>query len=269
MRTLALIVSCALVAACDDSRSGGRGGIIHPQRDAGGAEDVHGADGTGGESDASAGEDARAGEDAGAGADASETHDAGAGGEDASLPLCRESCSTAADCASSPPTAITDDDNYACTNNLCVYTGCNTSSECQTAFNNTGYVCVQLSGDLLASCLTACSSANDCAVDAPLFGPENYRCSMGGCQWLGCLDAQECWDTYGDTSYVCEPQPGGNPSFMTCVKPCTSTDECAAPTSPAFDADNYSCTQSRCKYLGCNSTSECQASFPTGNYVCE
>lgn len=184
-------------------------------------------------------------------------------------PLCMSTCNTAGDCVYSP-TAITDSDNYSCDQNRCNYHGCNNTAECQTTFNSTDYICVTIPAYLNPTCLISCTVPSDCeTAGSPLFGADNYSCTNGGCEWLGCNTAQECRDTFQDPSYVCELQPGGNPAFKSCIKPCATPNDCGAQTSPAYDADNYSCTNQRCVYLGCNNTAECTASFPSVSYVCE
>ncbi|MCO4746007.1 MAG: hypothetical protein KC912_14525 [Proteobacteria bacterium] len=57
----------------------------------------------------------------------------------------------------------------------------------------------------------------------------------------------------------------GDPEY--CYEGCVTASDCAT-SSAAYDADNYECTATgACKYTGCNSTSECQASL-TADYVC-
>jgi hypothetical protein len=48
------------------------------------------------------------------------------------LDTCLLACSTPADCAQG--SAATDADNYACEDGACVYTGCNSDTECEDAF---------------------------------------------------------------------------------------------------------------------------------------
>jgi hypothetical protein len=179
------------------------------------------------------------------------------------IPLCYSTCAIPADCAT-PGSVLTDADNYACSNGLCQYTGCTGTPECAAVFG-ADYVCVLHPGATFPGCVKACATPADCVLPSPLFDMDNYACTSGGCQWLGCTAADECRTVYNDPTYVCEPQAGL--TFMNCVRPCGSPSDCGTGQG-AFDADNYACTGARCEYLGCTSTAECMVTFPMGSYEC-
>jgi hypothetical protein len=171
------------------------------------------------------------------------------------------------DCVDPNPNVLFDSDNWTCTGGACEYTGCVGNAECDAAYGP-GYACVMHQSYPLPACVEACSTAADCVSPAgPLFDQDNYACEAGGCRWLGCNSADECRQTFQDQTYVCEPQAGL--SFNNCIRPCSAAADCSASsTSPAFDADNYACTNARCEYLGCNNAQECQASFTMGLWDC-
>ena len=59
---------------------------------------------------------------------------------------------------------------------------------------------------------------------------------------------------------------GGMPEVLRSCRPaCTTVAQCATPTVPSYDEDNWSCTMGACDYTGCRSDAECQT---LGNYVC-
>jgi hypothetical protein len=57
---------------------------------------------------------------------------------------------------------------------------------------------------------------------------------------------------------------GGAVSYPICQHACSTPSDCDLGILPN-DADNYSCSQGYCHYLGCNSDPECQS---IGNYLC-
>lgn len=236
---------------------------VGPQEDGGGAGDAEPPDAAGaGDAGEDAGPRADAAIDGGtdAGSPDTGTRDAGA----PAVPVCQQLCSTPADCAPGG-NALQDADNYACDGGVCRYVGCNGTAECDAVYGG-GYVCVQHPGAAIPACVLACSVPDDCAVPSPLFDQDNYACTGGGCRWLGCTSAAECQMAFSNPSYVCEMQAGL--TFSNCILPCAGAADCAAATSPAYDADNYACTNARCEYLGCNDNAECSASFMTGTWEC-
>jgi hypothetical protein len=183
----------------------------------------------------------------------------------ASVAYCQQTCNTVNDCAT-PGGALHEAANWQCTQNRCHYQGCRSDSECVSVFH-ASYVCRRPSGSMSSSCEKACATPNDCAVaGSPLFSAANYACVSGGCEWRGCLSSGQCRDAFHDQSYVCEPVQGL--TFNNCVKPCSAPASCASMLD-AYDEDNWSCVNARCRYLGCFNTDECTASFPGHSYICE
>jgi hypothetical protein len=268
-----------LSIACDPGRSGRDPG--GPPRQNQQAADSGIARGDAGSSDRNVSETSDTGvseerdgamtlEDASGGpADQGMTGAADAGAPDSGFgPYCRSVCSSSNDCVSSPSSAISDADNYACNaNGRCDYLGCNNTNECVTVFMSSDYGCIHFPGYAAPACVKTCSSAIDCEQPSPLFGSDNYRCNNGGCEWLGCNTTAECTEVYRDERYICDSFPGV--PNKTCYLPCSSRNDCGTPTSPAYDADNYDCVSSQCVYRGCNNANECQTSFPSLTWVCE
>ncbi len=52
---------------------------------------------------------------------------------------CVKSCNLASQCASTSP--VSDADNWMCDNMLCAYSGCNSDTECRSAFMDNSYIC--------------------------------------------------------------------------------------------------------------------------------
>ena len=69
--------------------------------------------------------------------------------------------------------------------------------------------------------------------------------------------------TDGTTDGTEEP-----PAISVCVQECSSSADCAIGEIPAFSGDNYNCVEGACVYIGCNSDSECDQSYPRMNYGC-
>ena len=57
------------------------------------------------------------------------------------IPICQEPCQEAADCDYGGGDAV-DADNYSCEGQVCVYTGCNSTAECQDSYDS-GWECVE------------------------------------------------------------------------------------------------------------------------------
>jgi len=234
--------------------------------------------------DATPGLDAKLDDDAstadGSGLDA-DTSDAGTSttGMDAGLdagtpdtgiivvPVCVKTCAMADDCVAAGANEATDADNWACNQSRCEPLGCNNTQECVDAYGAT-FICAQPPGSSLPDCFRSCSVVGDCAGMGapPLYDVDNYACVSSACQFLGCNNTQECTDTLSNPNSVCEPFPTLNYDF--CAVPCGNAAECATPVE-AFNEDNYACDNSRCRYTGCLSATECNNTFADGNYVCE
>lgn len=111
------------------------------------------------------------------------------------MPLCLPACSTVSDCdlGSAPYSP----DNYSCTGEVCVYTGCVSDTECQTLGDN---VCRTQPNSTVPYCLPACSTSADCNLGSAPYDSDNYDCLGGVCVYSGCNSLAEC-QAMG--SYVC------------------------------------------------------------------
>ncbi|MBK9264981.1 MAG: hypothetical protein IPM54_35015 [Polyangiaceae bacterium] len=251
----AIIVSMSVGAGCS---AGGT------------ASNSGGAGGEGGEawSGSSSGQASSGMGGAGGGGSSSNSGAGGSGGGAMPmLSICQQGCVSVSDCIIAGGGAAFDADNYACNGGACEYTGCNSDAECDSTFPNQNYVCRSVVAGYPASCVKGCVTASDCAIagGGPAYDADNYACESGGCVYSGCNTDAECMFTGPD--YVCRSSvPGGQKA---CYVSCQSATDCPlANAGPAFDADNYSCSQGFCEYVGCNSDGECAASFPNGSYVC-
>lgn len=261
-RLLASLVGVALftLLACGDDRDDGGSGGIGPG-DGGGSGDDGSSTGDGGSGDGGGTGDGGGSEDDGGtgddgGTDGGGTGDGGSGddgGVDPEMPVCWTTCATPADCVISPGGSW-DEDNYACEDERCVYTGCNGDAECQ----GTGsYVCREIATGV-PYCVMACQTADDCSLGAPDFDADNYACDSGACIYQGCNSDAECQEK---GAYVCRDYAGGLlPGFEgvpTCVPTCDTSDDCDLGAGPAYDADNHDCTDGACVWTGCNGDDEC------------
>jgi hypothetical protein len=178
-------------------------------------------------------------------------------------PACYATCATVADCDFGNP--INDADNYECDEGVCRYTGCNSTQECVDTFMSTAYACGTVPGIVLPSCLKTCSGAADCATVSPAYDADNYQCTGGLCEYIGCHGDQECTDSFGG-GYGCH-EPGGFP-FAVCVPQCGTPADCVFAPGSLYDVDNYACESGYCQWIGCNATSECVDAFMDPGYLC-
>ncbi|NMB75864.1 MAG: hypothetical protein GYA21_12150 [Myxococcales bacterium] len=185
------------------------------------------------------------------------------GGDGAvTTPACQRVCSSPSDCAQGY--APWDADNYACPDGTCVYTGCRSDTECQSVPGMSGYLCRRLADWTIAQCVMACQTAVDCAQSYPPWDADNYACTEGACEYLGCLSDEECQAVPSMESYLCRSLYG---SWPFCQPGCATAADCDL-GSPAYDADNYACRDGLCVYLGCRSDAECRASITAYPTVC-
>jgi hypothetical protein len=86
----------------------------------------------------------------------------------------------------------------------------------------------------------------------------NFECTDGMCNYLGCISTMECVLTYGD-SYVCNDvhHTGVPQCFNKCDESGDVTSCIEDHDNPALDSDNYDCVLQTCFYTGCNSDDEC------------
>jgi hypothetical protein len=83
----------------------------------------------------------------------------------------------------------------------------------------------------------------------------------------GDADTDADADTDGDADTDASPDGDSGPRIRFCQLTCARPADCVT-SSPAFDADNYSCEVGVCTYQGCNDDEECAASFLSDAYVC-
>lgn len=124
-------------------------------------------------------------------------------------------------------------------------------------------------GTPLDVCVLSCGAPADCATGGAgtIIDSNNYACEAGRCRWLGCLSTTECTTTYSDPGYVCEAAFGSD--LATCWPTCSAPADCATPQSPILDTDNYACDGGKCRWTGCNSTTECTTAYQSPDWRCE
>src|SRR6185503_5611329 len=108
-------------------------------------------------------------------------------------PYCYYGCTAPADCAFGPAGGTSDVDNYACVDNVCGWTGCNSAAECAVTFNNPDYTCEIAFGTIYPTCWETCDTVADCTFSAnAVYDADNYACDDGKCRWTGCNSNAEC-----------------------------------------------------------------------------
>jgi hypothetical protein len=112
-------------------------------------------------------------------------------------------------------------------------------------------------------CQQTCSTPSDCAAAAGgAFDGDNYTCESGLCHYKGCNNDAECTTSFMSAQYVCATSSG----MKTCLKKCSAPTDCVVAGSKLYDADNWKCESSACKWIGCNADDECTSLG--SNYVC-
>ncbi len=102
-------------------------------------------------------------------------------------PECTPECTSASDCAAGETTDNAFDlDNYKCESGFCVYTGCNSDSECQSGGLDYMRCFPEKYGDkTLKICNKGCDTPADCGsaiYPAELYLCENKQCKMKNCE---------------------------------------------------------------------------------------
>ncbi len=225
----AVALTLPLAAACDDDTDGGGSG---------GSSTSTSSSGQGGSTSSGGGQGGSA---------------SGTGGGGVTMSVCQLTCSTPADCSNG--LAAYDEDNYTCPDGWCQYQGCNNDTECQAQWN---LVCRDI-GVGIDTCIAGCTTVAQCNLGSAAYDEDNYICADGWCQYQGCNGDSEC---AAIGNYVCRDLGIG---ITTCVMACNVPGDCDIGGGSAYDADNYSCDEGWCRYLGCNNDGECQA---LGSYVC-
>lgn len=186
----------------------------------------------------------------------------GTGGQAPVVPFCATTCTTATECAT--PSAATDEDNWSCEDERCVYLGCLSNMECQEI--GPDYACATLPGALIPVCVPTCGTVDDCAGTGALVDADNWSCDASLCQYLGCQSSAECQQVFANPSYECTVLAGA--TTPTCNLTCGAVSDCTS-ASPITDADNWTCEERACLYLGCQSTEECEEALMKPNVACE
>ena len=120
------------------------------------------------------------------------------------VPVCVDTCQTAADCAVSGST-LSDAAHFACTGGKCQWTGCKSTTECQAALGSNRYACEKPAGANTPMCVPTCQTAADCAIPgSPLNDQSHYACKANRCEWLGCKSTAECKSALSVSKVVCE-----------------------------------------------------------------
>ena len=112
------------------------------------------------------------------------------------------------------------------------------------------------------SCRQRCGTAADCDLGIEPYSADNWACESGACLWTGCNDDTECEAVHG-TSYACRDVGVFN---GVCQETCELAADCAN-ANETYDAENWSCNDGTCAWLGCLSHEECQADFGE-DYLC-
>jgi hypothetical protein len=153
---------------------------------------------------------------------------------------CRPRCDAPADCG-----------GPACVDGICEKPSCGSDGDC-----GEGRVCSPFAGETgVPECVVACTTSADCGDPTrPPYDEDNYACTDGACEWLGCRTDEECAADDGASFPVCRPI--GDSAW--CFAACTASEDCAADTPGSNDGDNWACIDGACAYLGCHDDMECE-----------
>jgi len=182
------------------------------------------------------------------------------------MPTCTVTCSNDEECTvlGNPTMGIYDEDNWACVDGSCRWTGCHDKAECavEPSLEGKEYRCIE-SNCGMRLCLTKCAEVVDCLPSTyagTAFDNDNYACEGGICRYLGCMSDEECTDSY---KVAGEPRTfecvEGNEGVGVCMASCFSPIDCVPAGSNAIvDSNNWACQEFHCVYKGCQSTAECE-----------
>lgn len=176
---------------------------------------------------------------------------------------CIRPCETVADCALGD-SGTHGQDNYACVDGACKYTGCNDDDECAIDIPQPVTVCRPDLYEAVPNCKDACEERADCFSegDRP---EEQWRvdCVDGACVPVGCTMDSQCHSPGAclDTGH----------GYRDCAFRCVTPEDCAAaaqeelgldgvdPNDPFTEASAFVCRQGACrgKPMGCASDDDC------------
>ena len=197
------------------------------------------------------------------GSDGSDDSDGSTTGEpEPEVPMCVGTCEEAADCAQ--PSLLYGPDNYECAGGQCLWLGCNDDNECMATFMNPNMACLDVDGSDVPQCVGLCDVPNDCVQPSLLYDQNNWACTAGRCDWLGCQEDNECVMALSNGNAVCDD---GGADVPQCVGACEDASDCTQP-SPLYLEDNFACEAGQCVWQGCNDDAECQQAFMNANQVC-
>jgi len=157
------------------------------------------------------------------------------------------------------PVTTCDASHYACNSGSCQYQ-CNTDSDCGGSEHCSGGQCVQCAQDSDCASGDTCDTTNGtcqppCASDGDC--PAFNRCNNGQCQESGCQTDRECVAATRNVEAKCDSSQNGG----TCIIPCQTDLECGNPKDYNF----YSCVNSQCVYVGCQSDKDCELYLTGGS----
>jgi hypothetical protein len=110
---------------------------------------------------------------------------------------CVPGCSVGTDCGIAGGGSLYDHDNYQCNDGACIFSGCNTDTECQEALSEAS-VCLDPFSIGQNNCYTSCNTREDCELSGATaaYDADNFNCEDGLCLYAGCRNDEECADTY-------------------------------------------------------------------------
>ena len=135
-----------------------------------------------------------------------------------------------------------------------------------TTFMSDQYGCGSTPSTPTPMCLHVCSTPAHCATGSPAYDADNYRCTNGLCEFIGCTGDAECAAAVG-ASYGCHAFEGWG--YPVCLPRCSGASDCViASGGPLYDADNYECDEGFCRWIGCHAAGECESSLMYDDAVC-
>jgi len=151
------------------------------------------------------------------------------------------------------------DDGLSCLSNLCVNAGGGDGDGDTSLPVGDGDGDGSGSSGQIPACVAACETPNDCAVDISGGSAAHFLCIEGACVYRGCLSDDDCADlSLNGLDPRCAYAGIKVDAPELCVQGCSTPSDCVTDTYPDADADNWSCSQGACVYLGCRNDTECE-----------